>query len=105
MVSMGLTDCVSRTNTVFFTNVIGERKREREREGGERDGERGRESERERERERERGGGGEGDSQTGFGLFDFLTSSSTTRLYRGRVPRLTSNNFMCCHTRDRVGRP
>ena len=28
-----------------------------------------------------------------FGLIDFLTSSSTTRLYRGLVPRLTSNNF------------
>ena len=26
-------------------------------------------------------------------LFGFLTSSSTTRLYRGRVPRLTSGNF------------
>ena len=25
--------------------------------------------------------------------FGFLTSSSTTRLYRGRVPRLTSDNF------------
>ena len=23
-------------------------------------------------------------------------------LYRGRVPRLTSNNFTCCHTRDRA---
>ena len=30
-------------------------------------------------------------------LFGFLTSSSTTRLYRGRVPRLKSDNFMCCH--------
>ena len=28
----------------------------------------------------------------------FLTSSSTTRLYRGRVPRLPSVNFTCCHT-------
>ena len=37
-----------------------------------------------------------------FGLFGFLTSSSTTRLYRGRVPRLTSHNFTCCHTRDRA---
>ena len=35
----------------------------------------------------------------------FLTSSSTTRLYRGRIPRLTSGNFTCCHTRDREGRP
>ena len=26
-------------------------------------------------------------------------------IYRGLVPRLTSDNFMCCHTRDRVGRP
>ena len=31
-------------------------------------------------------------------LVGFLTSSSTTRLYRGRVPRLTSDNFTCCHT-------
>ena len=36
-------------------------------------------------------------------LVGFLTSSSTTRLYRGQVPRLTSDNFTCCHTRDRVG--
>ena len=28
-----------------------------------------------------------------------------TRLDRGRVPRLTSDNFTCCHTRDRAGRP
>ena len=27
-------------------------------------------------------------------LVGFLTSSSTTRLYRGRVPRLTSDNFL-----------
>ena len=33
-----------------------------------------------------------------FGLFDFLMSLSTTRLYRRRVPRLTSDNFTCCHT-------
>ena len=33
----------------------------------------------------------------------FLTSSSTIRLYRGRVPRLTSGNFTCCHMRDRSG--
>ena len=36
-------------------------------------------------------------------LVGFLTSSSTTRLYCGRVPRLTSDisdNFTCCHTRD-----
>ena len=38
-------------------------------------------------------------------LFGFLTSLSTTRRYRGRVPRLTSDNFTCCHTRDRAGRP
>ena len=30
----------------------------------------------------------------------FLTSSSATRLYRGRVPRLTSDNSTCCHTRQ-----
>ena len=38
-------------------------------------------------------------------LVGFLTSSSTTRLYHGRGPRLTSDNFMCCHTRGRAGRP
>ena len=38
-------------------------------------------------------------------LFDFLTSSSATRIYPGRVPRLTSGNFTCCHTRDIAGRP
>ena len=38
-------------------------------------------------------------------LVGFSTSSSTTRLYRGRAPRLTSANFTCCHTRDRAGRP
>ena len=32
-------------------------------------------------------------------LVGFLKSSSPTRLYRGRVPRLTSDNFTCCHTR------
>ena len=31
-------------------------------------------------------------------LFVFLTSSSATRLYRGRDPRLTSNSFTCCYT-------
>ena len=35
------------------------------------------------------------------GLFGWLVPS-TTRLYRGRVPRLTSDNFTCCHTRDRA---
>ena len=34
-------------------------------------------------------------------MFGFLTSSSATGLYRGRVPRLTPGNFTCCHTRDR----
>ena len=38
-------------------------------------------------------------------IVGFLTSSSTTWLYRGRIPRLTSDNFTCCHTRDRAGRP
>ena len=38
-------------------------------------------------------------------LVGFLASSSTTSLYRGRVPRLASDNFTCCHTRDRAGRP
>ena len=38
-------------------------------------------------------------------LFEFLTSLSTTKLYRERVPRLTSDNFACRHTRHRVGRP
>ena len=28
-------------------------------------------------------------------LVGFLMSSSTTRLYRGRVPELTSDNFTC----------
>ena len=34
-------------------------------------------------------------------LVGFLMSSSTIRLYRGRVPRLTSDNFTRCHTWDR----
>ena len=34
-----------------------------------------------------------------FCLFGFLTSSSTTRLYRGRVPRLTPENDVLPHTR------
>ena len=37
-----------------------------------------------------------------FYLTGFLTSSPATRLYCGSVPRLTSDNFRCCHTRDRV---
>ena len=40
-----------------------------------------------------------------FCLFDFLTSSTTTRLYCGRIPRLKSDNFICCHIRDPAGRP
>ena len=38
-------------------------------------------------------------------LVGFLTSSSANRLYRGRVPRLTFDNFTRCYTRDRTGRP
>ena len=38
-------------------------------------------------------------------LFIFFTYLSTTRLYRGQIPRLTSDNFSCCHTRDRAERP
>ena len=34
-------------------------------------------------------------------LVGFLTPSSKTRLYRGLVPGLTTDNFTCCHTRDR----
>ena len=41
----------------------------------------------------------------GTSLVGFLTSLSSTGLYVGRVPRLTSDIFTCCHTRDRVGRP
>ena len=37
--------------------------------------------------------------------FDFLMPLSITRLYRGRVPRLTSDNFTCCHIRDRAEKP
>ena len=36
-------------------------------------------------------------------LFCFLTSLSTTRLYRGRAPELKSDNFTCRCTRDRAG--
>ena len=36
-------------------------------------------------------------------LFGFLTSSSTTRLYTGLVPRLKSDNFTCCHTTRQSG--
>ena len=38
-------------------------------------------------------------------LVSFWPSSSTTRLYLGQVSRLASDNFTCCHTRDRAGRP
>ena len=31
-------------------------------------------------------------------LVGFLTSSSTTGLYRGLASRLTSDNYKCCHT-------
>ena len=31
-------------------------------------------------------------------MFGFLTSLSATRPSHRRVPRLTSDNFMCCHT-------
>ena len=31
-------------------------------------------------------------------MFGFLTFSSSTKLYRGRVPRMKSDNFMCRHT-------
>ena len=31
-------------------------------------------------------------------LVGFLMSSSATRLSHGRVPRLKSDNFTCCHT-------
>ena len=37
-------------------------------------------------------------------LVGFLTSSSTTRLSREWVPRLTSGNFKCCYT-DRTRDP
>ena len=46
--------------------------------------------------------------QSGMDLFclvGFITSSPATRLNCGRVPRLTSDNLMCRHTRDRAGRP
>ena len=36
-------------------------------------------------------------------LVGFLTSSSATRLSRQRVPRLTFNNFKCCHTETEWG--
>ena len=38
-------------------------------------------------------------------FFGFLPSSSTTRLYHGRAPRLTSDNFKGSKTRVRSGRP
>ena len=36
-------------------------------------------------------------------LVGFLTPSSSTRLYHGRIPRLTSDNFTCCHTETKRG--
>ena len=57
----------------------------------ERTRERAREREREKERERLR-------VCLSVGLSGFLTSSSATRLYRGRVPKLTSDNLTSCHT-------
>ena len=36
-------------------------------------------------------------------LVGFLTSSSATRLFHRRVPRLTSDNFTCCHTETKRG--
>ena len=33
-------------------------------------------------------------------LVGFLASQSTTGIYSRQVPRLTFDNFMCCHTRD-----
>ena len=33
-----------------------------------------------------------------FGLVVFLKSLSTTRLYRGRAPKLTSDNYKCCQS-------
>ena len=38
-------------------------------------------------------------------MFGFVRSLPPTRLYHRRVSRLTSDNFTCCHTRDRAGRP
>ena len=46
-----------------------------------------REQEREREREGEREREKEREGEREFCLFVFLTSSSATRLYRGRFPR------------------
>ena len=40
-----------------------------------------------------------------FCLFGwFLNASSASKLYRGWVLRMTSDNFTCCHTRDGAGR-
>ena len=36
-------------------------------------------------------------------LFGFLTSSSKARLYPGRVPRLTFDNFTCCYSETEWG--
>ena len=36
-------------------------------------------------------------------LTGFSTSSSSTTLYRGRAPRLTSDNFTFCHSETDIG--
>ena len=46
----------------------------------------------------------EDDEDLSVCLVGFLMSSSETTLYRGGIKRQSSNNFTCCHTRDRVGR-
>ena len=38
-------------------------------------------------------------------LVGFLTSSPTPRLYHHGPQDRASDNFTCCHTRDREGRP
>ena len=35
---------------------------------------------------------------------DIVCLSSTIRLFHRRVPRLTSDNFKCCHTKGRAGK-
>ena len=67
-----------------------------------------RESYRDRKRQIEREGRRKGERKINEGesrrrtclvcLFCFSPSSSTARPYCGRVPRLTSDNFTCCHT-------
>ena len=36
-------------------------------------------------------------------LVGFITSSSTAKLYRELAPRLTSDNYKCCHTTRQSG--